>query len=76
MTSMTFKVFKLKFSKRSSAEHGFRGGSREIAFLKSTLECSLIYCFLTVFDFVCMSLVEADEAGGLVVRLVPQVTAP
>ena len=55
MTSMTFKIFKLKFSTRSSAEHGLRGGSKEMAFLKSTLDSSLIYRFLTVFDFFCMS---------------------
>ena len=55
MISMTFKIFKLKFSTRSSAEHGLRGGSKEMAFLKSTLESSLMYRFLTVFDFVCIS---------------------
>ena len=29
--------------------------SKEMAFLKSTYDSSLIYRFLTVFDFVCMS---------------------
>ena len=34
MASMMFKIFKLKFSERSSAEHGLRGGNKEMAFLK------------------------------------------
>ena len=55
MTSMTFKMSKLKFSTRSSAKHGLRDGSEDMAVLKSTLESSLIHRFLTVFDFVCMS---------------------